>query len=109
VGRRRGESNISHSRVIRSDVFNVCGCVQLEEYRASSMSGGSSPRPPVQTSGRASVLEQYGIATSDDEDDAPRTQSVAAEMAAYLDAPRAPKGTDTLLFWGVSPLTCRIY
>src|SRR6266481_340629 len=103
MGPRRGELNISHSRVIWSDHFN--GCVQLETYHASSVLGGSSPIPPVQTSSWASIMEQYGIPISDNEDDTTRTQSVAAEMAAYLDALQAPKGTDMLLFWAVSPRT----
>src|SRR6266481_807179 len=107
MGPRRGELNISHSRVIWSDRFD--GCVQLETYHASSVSGGSPPIPPVQTSGQASVMERYGIPTSDDEDDTTCTQSVVAKMAAYLDAPQAPKGTDMLLFWAVSPPMCCIY
>src|SRR6266481_5607172 len=107
MGRRRGESNISHSRVIWSDHFD--GCMQLETYHASSVSGGSSPIPPVQTSGRASVMEQYGIPISDDEDDTTHTQAVTAEMAAYLDAPFAPKGTNTILFWAMSFPMCCIY
>src|SRR6266481_3765780 len=89
MGPRRGELNISHSRLIQSDHFN--GCMQLETYCASSVSGGSSPIPPVQTSGQASVMERYGIPISDDEDDTTSTQSVAAKMAAYLDALGAPK------------------
>src|SRR6266481_4085779 len=109
MGQRRGELNISHSRVIQSDPFNVCGCMQLKNYHASSVSGGSSPMPPVQTSGWASMLEKYGIATSDDEDNTPCTQSVTAKISAYLDAPQAPKGTDMLLFWAMSPLMCCIY
>src|SRR6266481_3957451 len=104
---RRGELNISHSRVIQSERFN--GCMQLETYCASSVLGGSSPIPPVQTSSWASIMERYSIPISDDEDDTTRTQSVAAEMAAYLDAPRAPKGTDTILFWAVSLPMCCIY
>src|SRR6266481_6350942 len=107
MGPRRGELNISHSRVIQSDCFN--GCMQLKTHHASSVSGGSSPIPPVQTSGQASVMERYGIPISDNEDDTTRTQSVTAEMAAYLDAPRAPKGTDTILFCAVSLPMCCIY
>jgi hypothetical protein len=81
-------------------------CLQLEKYRRSRVPGGSSPPPLARTvAPSVSVLAEYGITTSEDEDDTPQTQTVADEVAAYLNSPRAARGTDTLEFWSVSDLT----
>ena len=50
------------------------------------------------------MLAEYGITTSEDQDDIPQTQTVADEVATYLNSLRAPRGTDTLEFWSVSDL-----
>ena len=85
-------------------------CLQLEKYRRCHVPGGSSPPPLAWTVAGAfvlaevgpSVLAEYGITTSEDKDDTPQTQTVADEVAAYLNSPRAARGTDTLKFWSVS-------
>lgn len=88
--------------------------VQLEKYRVPRVQVASSApiQPKVVTSDSDSsgssfeAFSKYGIAATDDEedDDAPHTQTVADEMAAYLESPRAARGTDTLSFWSVSEL-----
>ena len=64
-------------------------CLQLEKYRRSRVPGGSSPPPLAWTVAGPSMLAEYGITTSEDEDDTPQTQTVADEVAAYLNSPRA--------------------
>ena len=63
-------------------------CLQLEKYRRSCVLGGSSPPPLARTVAGPSMLAEYGITTSEDEDDTPQTQTVADEVAAYLNSPR---------------------
>ena len=67
-------------------------CLHLEKYRRSRVPGGSSPPPLARTVAEPSVLAgpsmlaEYGI-TTEDEDDTPQTQTVADEVAAYLNSP----------------------
>ena len=79
-------------------------CLQLEKYCRCRVPGGSSPPPLAWTVVGPSVLAEYGITTSEDEDDTPQTQTVTDEVATYLNSPRATRGTDTLKFWSVSDL-----
>ena len=62
-------------------------CLQLEKYCRSRVPGGSSPPPLARTVVGPSVLAEYGITTSEDEDDTPQTQTIADEVAAYLNSP----------------------
>ena len=71
-------------------------CLQLEKYCCCCVPGGSSPPPLAQTVVGPSVLAEYGITTSEDKDDTPQTQTIADEVATYLNSLQAPQGTDTL-------------
>ena len=65
-------------------------CLQLEKYRCCCVPGGSSPAPLAWTVAGPSVLAEYGIATSEDEDDTPQTQTVMDKMVTYLNSLQAP-------------------
>ena len=80
-------------------------CLQLEKYCRCHVLGGSSQPPLAWTGAGPSMLAEYGIATSEDEDDTPQTQTIMDEMATNLNSLQAPQGTDTLAFWSVSDLT----
>lgn len=52
------------------------------------------------------IAEQYGVEEDpDDVDMSPLEQSVDDEYAAYMTAPRSPKGTDLIRFWQLSAST----
>ena len=74
---------------------------QLEKYCAHEAAPASSQVPTHCPTPTPSVLAEYGVETSD-EDDPLQIQTVADEKVAYLTSSHAPKGTDTLLFWSIS-------
>ena len=84
---------------------------KLEKYRASEVAHPSSPTASACSSlgPSNSILADYGIATSDDEDNTSSVQSITDEKAAYLTSPCAAKGTGTLEFWSVRIWWHRIF
>ena len=87
------------SYTLSSTQFLMHHCLQLEKYHRSRVPGGSSPPPLARTVAGPSVLAgpsmlagpsvlaEYGITTSEDEDDTPQTQTIVDEVAAYLNSP----------------------